>query len=236
MKLLNNFFKLRKLRLYKSAKSLPPFFFITTAERSEHLEGKFINYEKELALKLIDFCNNNKVTHFIDIGAAYSYFSILLKKKFNYISLKCYDPSFIRSFIGRLNLFLNGTKGNYSNKFVGAKDDQKSISLKTIIESLPDNSYPLIKCDIEGNEYDLLINSLDELINKDFCLFLEFHERIMREELYLEPNIIKELLVKLHFNVIELNHRTHIKEIKNNINYELIITPPNSKIDLSFFH
>ena len=105
-----------------------------------------------------------------------------------------------------------------------------------IIESLPDNSYPLIKCDIEGNEYDLLINSLNELINKDFCLFLEFHERIMREELCLEPNNIKELLVKLDFKVIELNHRTHMREIKNNINYELIITPPNSKIDLSFFH
>ena len=234
MNFLNNFFKLRKLRLYKSAKSLPPFLFISTAERSEHLEGEFINYEQKLALKLIDFCKKNKVTHFIDIGASYSYFSILLKKKFNHISVECYDPSFNRSFIGKLNLFLNSTEAKYLNKFVGTKNDKKNISLKTIIKSLPENSYPLIKCDIEGNEYDLLINSLEELINKDFCLFLEFHERIMREELLLEPNYIKELLEKLNYNVIELNHRKHIKANKNNINYELIISPPNSKIDLSF--
>ena len=65
-------FRIRKIELLKFLE------FYFTNNRPKY----FINYEKELALKLIDFCNNNEVTHFIDIGAAYSYFSILLKKKY----------------------------------------------------------------------------------------------------------------------------------------------------------
>lgn len=226
--------KIIKLRLYKSAMTLPSFLFITTAEKKEHLEGGFINYEKELASKLIDFCKKNQVTHFIDIGAAYSYFSILLKKEFKNINLRCYDTSFYRSIFGRLNLFLNHLEGKYFNKFVGAIDEKKNIKLITIIESLPEGSSPLIKCDIEGNEYEMLMNSLEELTKKDFCLFLEFHQRIMREKLLLEPSNIKDLLYKLNYNVIEFDHRNTRKGKPNNINYELIITPPNTKFDLSF--
>ena len=228
--------KIKKLRLYRSAISLPSFLFITTAEKKEHLEGGLINYEKELASKLIYFCKKNKVTHFIDIGAAYSYFSILLKKEFKNINLRCYDSSFYRSIFGRLNLFLNNIDGKYSNRFVGATDDKKNIKLTTIIDSLPENSCPLIKCDIEGNEYDMLMNSLEELTNKDFCLFLEFHQRIMREELLLEPDNIKDLLHKLNYKVIEFDHRNTKNVKENNINYELIITPPNTKFDLSFLN
>ena len=152
----------------------------------------------------LDFLPNNKICRMVDIGAHYGYFSLWLQSKFpeSEIHSLLIEPSprssrslehlvMLKSLNGRFR-YINKAIGNAKNKhshfydrphmagsiFTSTLSSEDSIEVERLCESELLSEYPppydLIKCDIEGAEWDFIQN-YDSIIRKTNHLLLEWH-------------------------------------------------------------
>lgn len=197
--------KLLKLRLYQSSSALPFFWFISTKEEPEHLDDSGINYERTLASLLQRLLTHYPFKTFLDIGASFGYFSIVASKYSYDISVHCYDGCLQRALIGKLNLFINSVPSKYHLKFVSSSGSSASVTLEKALTELEE---PIcVKVDIEGGESDLIRSSLPSLAERCCLVLLEFHERILTEELSEDADQLLSLIRDSFHSVKYIDHR-----------------------------
>ena len=152
----------------------------------------------------LDLLPNKKISRIIDIGAHYGYFSLWLQSKFpeSEVCSLLIEPSprscrslehlvKQKSLDGRFR-FVNKAIGNAKNKdsnfydrphmassiFASTLRSEDSIEVERLCETELLSEYPppydLIKCDIEGAEWDFIQN-YGSIIGKTHYLLLEWH-------------------------------------------------------------
>ena len=152
----------------------------------------------------LDLLPNKKISRIVDIGAHYGFFSLWLQSKFpeTEICSLLVEPSpracrslehlvQLKSLDGRFR-FINKAIGNPKNKhsnfydrphmagsiFASTLRSEDSIEVEQLCEAELLSEYPppydLIKCDIEGAEWDFIQN-YDPVIRKTNYLLLEWH-------------------------------------------------------------
>ena len=152
----------------------------------------------------LDLLPNKKISRIVDIGAHYGYFSLWLQSKFpkSEICSLLIEPSprscrslehlvKLKSLNGRFR-FINKAIGNPKNKYSNFYErphmagsifgstlcSEDSIEVEQLFETEFLSEYPppydLIKCDIEGAEWDFMQN-YDSIIRKTNYLLLEWH-------------------------------------------------------------
>ena len=186
-------------------------------------------YEKEF-IKFEDDWN------VIDIGVAFGDFSIWYAKTYPRSRINAFEPHPDSFELANLNIQTNSiTNIRLQNKAVGSNDrieninfnfrtapgshslcDNKSnqntetqqvsfLSLKNILANI--SSIDLIKLDCEGGEYDILLNSSNETIQKIRFLVMEWHDGITSHN---HHELVKRLKdcgfeVKVHLNPVHAN-------------------------------
>jgi FkbM family methyltransferase len=171
----------------------------------------------------------NKQLNIIDLGACLGEFSLGINEQFKLkksILVEANPTNFNKipendnflklnriatfSEIDQLKIFNEDTDSPYNgstvfNHFSSTLKQHliKTISLKELIEklNLDSNEYvDILKIDIEGGEYELLINETDETLLKFKQITVEFHD-------FIDPNLknlnnqIEQRLVNLGFSV-----------------------------------
>jgi len=165
----------------------------------------------------------------------------------------CLDKFNIKSFLCDYNNIKNSQIINYfdfKKKKINIINDNDNISLNKWIKSKNNNNNEFIlKIDIEGSEYDSLLNLSDENLKKTRILIVEFHSlRDLRNKAFYQifNSILDRLLnyfyivhlhpnnagknIKIHkFNIPDLLEVTFIKKnrvkkrLKKHISYPLTI-------------
>ena len=151
----------------------------------------------------LDFIPEEPITRILDIGAHYGYFSLWLQSKNPEIQLTSLmiepSPSCTRSLLNLVNQEKLDGRFSYLQRAIGLPDSEsslfydrshmagsryslsqseKAIQIQNLLESdlveklLP--PYDLIKCDIEGSEWEFL-NEFQSLITASKYLLLEWH-------------------------------------------------------------
>ena len=151
----------------------------------------------------LDFIPDEPISRILDIGAHYGYFSLWLQSTYPEIELASLmiepSPSCTRSLkkiinqkkLGGRFSYLQGAIGSpgserttfydrshmASSRFPSSESEKKIqvkyLSEKVIMKKL-EPPYDLIKCDIEGSEWEFL-NNYQNLIKKSKYLLLEWH-------------------------------------------------------------
>lgn len=157
-----------------------------------------------LKQEYLDLIPNMKISRIVDIGAHYGFFSLWLQSKFpeSEICSLLVEPSpracrslehlvKLKSLNGRFR-YINQAIGSPQNKhihfydrphmagsvFASASKKEDSIEVKQLCETELLSEYPppydLVKCDIEGAEWDFIKN-YGSIIRKTKYLLLEWH-------------------------------------------------------------
>jgi FkbM family methyltransferase len=155
-----------------------------------------------------DFMKIQDGGNIIDIGASIGDFSILMAREYPHSKIIAFEPHPIAYEMAVLNIKTNGISNiALQNNAVGAnaykkechfaatpeestslcevRDESKSssmqmvnfISFKRTVEDL--QHVDLVKMDCEGGEYDILLNSSVELLQRIKCFSLEWHDGIV---------------------------------------------------------
>ena len=138
--------------------------------------------EREIQKTFKQFSRNSKL--FIDIGASDGYYGLIYRKlnKNGLIYLFDGESSFKETQI--INFSLNNfplTKVELFNKYVGSENNDTTITLNDIIK--PElNDIILIKIDVEGAEYNVLVGLSKILKNYNCKLIIETHSKKLEEE------------------------------------------------------
>jgi hypothetical protein len=170
--------------------------------RGSEFKPKFIGtYEQEIWNKLDTFLNNNSPKLIFDIGADDGYYSIGFAKYFNNVKV--------------ISIELNSESCNHLQKNINNNDDENGIDINILnkkinsfedIKDILNNSQIkeiLIKCDIEGGEYDLFnMEFISQLLPFNVFIIIETHLSIDHENLLIS-----------NFNSFDLNVEIIDKEL-----------------------
>lgn len=110
---------------------------------------------------------------------------------------------------------------NFLKKYLGSRDDSKSISLNTWVQSnvSQEEHDLLLQMDIEGAEYDCLINTPESMLNRFRIMVIEFHDldRLWETTFFNDAKVVFEKILKNH-KCVHIHPNNHIKiESKNHI-------------------
>tara|TARA_B100001057_G_scaffold434548_1_gene464265 strand:- start:4186 stop:4929 length:744 start_codon:yes stop_codon:yes gene_type:complete len=150
--------------------------------------------------------SNNTVTIYDHTCDYFKLIKVFLKylKRFLLFKKKLKDVKFHLKNLIRHHNFVRSKKINFFKKKIVDKEKEKNdISIKTVLENIKFKK-AILKCDIEGTEYDIL----DELIqhNKIFdCILIEFHK--IEENINNFKNLIKKL--SQFYSIIHLHGNNH---------------------------
>lgn len=145
--------------------------------RGSEFMPKFIGtYEKEIWFKLDNFLQNQSPKLILDIGADDGYYSIGFAKNFNNVKV--------------ISIELNSESCNHLQKNINTNIDENFLDItiinkkindfddvKDVLKNLQMEKHEiLIKCDIEGGEYDLFNkNFISQLVPYNFSIIIETH-------------------------------------------------------------
>jgi len=90
------------------------------------------------------------------------------------------------------------------NKFTHVTHVIKSITLEEILDENNIDFVDILKIDVEGSEYDLLMNTPDFVFDKVRQITVEFHE-FLNPSLRKETDLIKIRMEKLGFKCVSYN-------------------------------
>ena len=151
----------------------------------------------------LEFIPDEPISRILDIGAHYGYFSLWLQSRHPEIELSSLmiepSPSCARSLHNLANQEILDGRFSYLQRAIGLPDSESSpfydrshmagsryslsqsekaiqvqnLSEADLVEKL-EAPYDLIKCDIEGSEWEFL-NNFQNLIKKSKYLLLEWH-------------------------------------------------------------
>jgi FkbM family methyltransferase len=128
----------------------------------------------------------------------------------------------ISSISGETVLFYEDTKSPYNgskvfNYFDGVEHRIKSIKLEEIMIENNISYIDLLKIDIEGSEYDVMLNISDDCYSKIKQITVEFHDFVDNNLKEATENVIKKL-ESLGFSRISKG----IKYMNNSDNYDVL--------------
>ena len=162
------------------------------------------SWEPMLTNEIYKACNaGNEDVVFFDVGGAFGIFTkyvSLLNRKAEIIS---FEPYWLRRYVMRLNVMLCG-RINISKKFIADETKGGNITLEDAAIEFGMNP-SVIKMDIEGAEYDVIMKSLPFLKKIKPIILLEFHENIMKSK-GLEPKKIIQSLRSIGYSDENLEH------------------------------
>lgn len=103
----------------------------------------------------------------------------------------------------------------FSKKFLGNKIDLKSIRLDTWIQQNESDDQMLLKMDIEGAEYEVILNTPFDVLTKFRILVIEFHDFNMLNQKH-SHSLISSTFYKLlrYFKVIHVHANNCCKSVK----------------------
>lgn len=109
--------------------------------------------------------------------------------------------------IVRLSNFEDWTASLYSNVDKGLGQEVETITLADLVKNYPDEKDMYLKMDIEGAEYDIIMNIEEDVIRKFGKIGIEIHGRMHPK--YVGTEILEKKLVELGF------YMDNVKEICN---------------------
>jgi hypothetical protein len=184
-------------------------------------------YEGPLLEKFSKSLNSNSVV--LDIGANVGIYTLIAGKKTRNIHSFEPDPYFV--YLLKKNVKYSNINATIVQKFVGDKNTSKMITIDTYC-SQKDVRPTHIKIDIEGYEMFLLHGMNKTLTRYKPKLSIEFHEKIIREQLKLSKQDINNFfgLLKGHgYYMIFNGHHYDMSTSKNKLyNFEWHSIPPNN--------
>ncbi|MSP59296.1 MAG: hypothetical protein EXR72_02965 [Myxococcales bacterium] len=138
-------------------------------------------YEGPFVERMVEEVEKHGQAVFFDVGGAVG-FDALVADAFGAKDIHVFEPSPLAIFFLKQNL--RGVRHTLNPLFVGDHDDERTITLDTYCRRR-DVAPTHIKLDIEGHEIFCLAGMTEVLKRHRPMLFIEFHERIIRDELKL---------------------------------------------------
>jgi len=150
------------------------------------------SWEPLLTQEIHNACHSdNEDVVFFDVGGAFGIFSKYVSLLNNKAQIVSFEPYWLRRYTMILNTIFCG-RIKFSKKFIAGESQGQNITLQdaaTEIGLIP----TVIKMDIEGAEYDVIMSSLSFLEKTKPLILLEFHENIMKRAGLRPENIIQSL-------------------------------------------
>jgi len=185
-------------------------------------------YEAPLLEKFFKSLNSNSVV--LDIGANVGIYTLIAGKKTKNIHSFEPDPYF--AYLLKKNVRHSNINATVVKKFVGDKNTSKMITVDAYCRQK--NIRPThTKIDIEGYEMFLLPGMDGTLTRYKPKLFIEFHDRIIRERMRFSKQDINNFFESLKehgYTIIFNGHHYEMRTSKNRLynNFEWHSIPPNS--------
>lgn len=184
-------------------------------------------YEAPLIENFFKSLNSNSVV--LDIGAYVGIYTLIAGKKTQ--NIHSFEPDPYAAFLLKKNVRYSNINATIVQKFVGGKNTFKMITVDAYCRRK--NICPThIKMDIEGYEMFALHGMNRTLTRYKPKIFIEFHERIIRERLKFskqDMNNFFELLKGHGYNMIFNGHHYEMRTGKDKLyNFEWYSIPPNS--------
>ena len=151
------------------------------------------HYEGPFMAKMAEELAKTPNAVFFDVGGGIGLFS-LMAHGFGVRQLHVFEPNDLALVFMKRNL--SSVPHRLTRKFVGDRDDAQTVSLDGYHRAT--GAVPThVKMDIEGHEIFCLKGMRELLERHRPVLFVEFHERIIKEELKLDPKVIDEFFATL---------------------------------------
>lgn len=184
-------------------------------------------YEAPLLEKFFKSLNSNSTV--LDIGAQVGVYTLIAGKKTQNIHIFEPDPYFV--YLLKKNLRHSNTNATIIQKFIGDKNTSKMITVDAYCRQK--NICPThIKMDIEGYEMFALHGMNRTITRYKPRLFIEFHERKIRERLKFSKQDINnffEFLKEHGYDMIFNGHHHEMRNSKNKLyNFDWHSIPPNN--------
>ena len=220
-----------ELKTIKNFDDLPITFFSPSGTHSaiDHSPGidKEGRYEAPLLEKFFETLNSNSVV--LDVGANVGLYSLIAGKKTQ--NIHSFEPDPYYAYLLEKNVRYSNINAAIVRKFVGDKSTSKMTTIDTYCRGK--NICPThIKMDVEGYEMLVLRGMNRTLTRYKPKLFIEFHERIIRERLKFSKQDINnffEFLKEHGYNMIFNGHHYEMHNSKNrSYNFEWHSIPPNN--------
>ena len=161
-------------------------------------------WEPLLTKEIHNVCSShNKDVVFFDIGGAFGIFTKYASRINPNARIFSFEPYWLRRYVMRINTMFCG-RVKIINRFISGKTRGKCVTLEDAAFEF--GAIPtVIKMDIEGGEYDALLNSIEFLKNTRPLILLEFHEFIMKKA-GLRPEDIIENLQSIGYVAENIEH------------------------------
>ena len=184
-------------------------------------------YEAPLLERFFKSLNSKSVV--LDIGADVGIYTLIAGKKTK--NIHCFEPDPYAVYLMKKNIERLNINPTIVRKFVGDKNASNMITIDTYCQQ--NNVYPThIKIDIEGYEIFALRGMDKTLTWYGPKLFIEFHERIIKERLKLSQKDVDnffKFLKKHGYNMIFNGHHYEMLMSQNKLyNFEWYSNRPNS--------
>lgn len=184
-------------------------------------------YEAPLLERFFKSLNSKSVV--LDIGADVGIYTLIAGKKTK--NIHCFEPDPYAMYLMKKNIERLNINPTIVRKFVGDKNASNMITIDTYCQQ--NNVYPThIKIDIEGYETFALRGMDKTLTWYGPKLFIEFHERIIKERLKLSQKDVDnffKFLKKHGYNMIFNGHHYEMLMSQNKLyNFEWYSNRPNS--------
>lgn len=162
--------------------------------------------------KIIVAANNATI---FDIGASIGDFSIFYSYAFSAARCLCYEPTRSAFELCKENIVLNNLEGNVevfplavsgkSGELIIGGDVYRAITISDIFSDNGINKCDLLKMDIEGAEYDVLLNTEESVLKRIGAIAMECH--IYNKDAKLHE--LEQHLIYAGFNVKRTNISAH---------------------------
>jgi len=185
-------------------------------------------YEAPLLEEFFKSLNSNSVV--LDIGASVGIYTLIAGKKTQ--NIHSFEPDPYLVYLLKKNTRYSNINATIVKKFVGDRNTSKMITVDAYCRQK--NLRPThIKIDVEGYEMFVLRGMNRTLTRYKPKLFIEFHERTIRERLRFDRQDINnffESLKRHGYNMIFNGHHYEMLTRKNRLynDFEWYSIPPNS--------
>lgn len=116
----------------------------------------------------------------------------------------------------------------YKEKIIYPIKESKDTDLKKVFSRIDNKSEVILKCDIEGDEYNI-IDQIIEYSSRIKMLIIEFHWINKNENIFLES--VKKM--KKNFEIIHIHANNHDSKLKSGLPITLEFTFLNRKLVLT---
>ena len=179
-------------------------------------ENDLINKNQEITIHIYD--------HTVNAGV---YIKNILKNLRRFFTFRSNYKALKSSILELLKykIFLNQKNVNlFREKVVNPTKNNKESDIKKIFSRIDTSKNIILKCDIEGSEYEIISSILNVSKNID-TLLIEFHDLDKNDNIFIESmNHLKE-----KFNIIHLHGNNHADKLANGLPKIIEITLLNKK-------